>query len=110
MSPNEYQEKANEFAILDRTDFYARSEAVAGLAGETGELCEIYKRRWRGDFGTIGDAERVKLIKEMGDVLWYLCRLASLEEIDLEYIMTVNINKLNARKMAKTIQGKGDER
>lgn len=48
-----------------------------GLLGEVGELAEIYKRNYRGDRDCgfhIFDIH-YEIVRECGDVLWYLCNL-----------------------------------
>ena len=48
-----------------------------GLSGEVGELCEKYKKIVRDG----GDLERNHtMLMELGDVLWYLTRIARSEE------------------------------
>lgn len=46
--------------------------AATALAGEVGEACDLVKKRARGD--QIEDFGQ-KLLKEAGDILWYLERL-----------------------------------
>jgi NTP pyrophosphatase (non-canonical NTP hydrolase) len=47
---------------------------------------------------------------EIGDVLWYVARLADELGIDLEEIATYNMNKLLDRLNRGVIQGSGDNR
>ena len=42
-----------------------------GLIGETGEVAEHVKKYLRDDEGFLTEDRRQKLIKELGDVLWY---------------------------------------
>lgn len=48
-----------------------------GLLGEVGELAEIYKRNYRGDKDSAFHLIDIhhQIIKECGDILWYLCNL-----------------------------------
>lgn len=64
-----------------------------GLIGECGEVVDELKKLMyhRKAF------DRSKLIKEMGDVLWYLSDLASIYQIPLSEIAGTNIEKLAAR-------------
>jgi len=67
-----------------------------GLAGETGEVIEILKKRVRdGKF----DPEDFKL--EMGDVLFYWCRLARAFNVTPTEIIKANVEKLNKRRAKK---------
>lgn len=106
MDLDQYQSKAGEFAVLPATNDFAIQEATLGLAGEAGEVCELVKKQTRGD----GPMSRDKLAKELGDVLWYIARLADLNGLSLGHIADLNITKLEARKQAGTIQGSGSDR
>lgn len=70
-----------------------REEAMLGLAGEVGELCDHYKK-----YKHQGHAfDRDHMIEEAGDVLWYLSELADGLDISLEDIAIRNIEKLARR-------------
>jgi NTP pyrophosphatase (non-canonical NTP hydrolase) len=64
-----------------------------GLAGEAGEVCELVKK---GVFHRHG-LDREKLVKELGDVMWYVAALCTKLDMDLDVIMEVNIRKLQER-------------
>lgn len=72
------------------------THALFGLQTETAELTDFYKKSWftpnRHDLVTEG---YLKL--EMGDVLYYLDRLAEFHDYSLEDIMEANITKLEER-------------
>lgn len=53
---------------------------------------------------------RAKLIKEMGDTLWYISQLATEIDADLVGIAQSNINKLRARWREDLIHGEGSDR
>ena len=64
-----------------------------GLAGESGEVVdELKKFCFHGR-----PLSEDKLIKEMGDVLWYLSGLASALGWDLSEVALANIKKLTER-------------
>lgn len=76
-----------------------------GLSGEIGEvvgeivvhgshITERIKKEIRGD----GDLDRSKLKLELGDVLHYLCRIASHYEIGMQDVMRANVDKIEARR------------
>ncbi len=65
---------------------------VIGLIGESGEIATLLTESSSDD-----DLDRVKLIKELGDCLWYLTALCTKLGVDLEDVMTLNIEKLKAR-------------
>jgi len=64
-----------------------------GLAGETGEVCEHIKKGVLHGHGV----DRSHLIKELGDVLWYLAGVASVLGVSLDEVALQNIEKLERR-------------
>ena len=64
-----------------------------GLAGESGELLDLMKK-WIFHAKPL-DEEHAK--KELGDVLWYVAEIAHSMGWDLDKIMEMNIDKLQAR-------------
>ena len=93
MEINEYQDLAmrtlNEG--ISKNDMLLNS--VMGLCGESGEAIEILKKHiFHGR-----DLDRDHLIKELGDVAWYLAEAATALDIPLEEIFARNIEKLKAR-------------
>lgn len=69
------------------------SVSAMGLAGESGEVVELLKKH----IGHGHDLDRVKLQKELGDVLWYVAAVATLCGIDLDAAAAGNIEKLKVR-------------
>jgi len=81
-----------------------------GLAGETGEVCEKVKKVLRDNGGNF-DADAVSAIKkELGDVLWYVARLAAELGLDMEDVAAENLAKLTSRKERGQLHGSGDDR
>jgi len=105
MTPNEYQELA-EKTLTPECD--TLSYLGLGLAGESGEVAEVVKKYIRGDFDW--DILNLRLMGELGDVIWYLSNIARKAGINLEDCMRYNIQKLQARQANNTIKGDGDER
>ena len=64
-----------------------------GLAGEAGEVCDLVKK---GIFHQHG-IDREKMVKELGDVMWYIAALCTKLDMDLSVIMDANIRKLQTR-------------
>jgi len=81
-----------------------------GIAGETGELMEKIKKLFRDNNGIIDNDFKSALIKEMGDVQWYMARLADQFDIDFEVIFRTNVKKLQSRKKRNKLHGDGDDR
>lgn len=104
MNFNEYQKWAKS------TGIYPESAKVIypamGLAGETGELLNILKKIIRDQV----DADRDRLVGEIGDILWYLAVLSQDLGIDFDEVVTYNVDKLNGRKARGTLRGSGEER
>lgn len=64
-----------------------------GLPGESGEVADLIKKGIFHDHNiNIGD-----LVKELGDVCWYLALICHSINIPLEEIMSENIEKLKRR-------------
>lgn len=80
--------------------------AVLGLVGEAGEVAELFKKQLRGERPV--DEER--LLKQLGDVLYYLVTLARLFDFRASHVMTENMHKLQSRKERGVIRGSGDVR
>lgn len=81
-----------------------------GLVGEAGEVAEKVKKIMRDNGGIVDDVRKEEIIKEMGDVLWYLAQLATTLGISLEYIAKNNIEKLRSRLERDVVHGDGDNR
>ena len=80
-----------------------------GLTGEAGEVAEKIKKVLRGDKELTDDLKK-ELVKELGDVLWYVAAMAEELDSSLEEVAQVNINKLSDRAARGVIQGDGDNR
>lgn len=93
MTINEYQNLAMQTLNpeLSRKDVLINS--VMGLCGESGEAIDIVKK-WLAQGHNL-DQER--LIKELGDVAWYLAEAATALNVPLEQILQRNIEKLKNR-------------
>lgn len=93
MKVNEYQELAMTTLNpkLSRRDVLINS--VMGLCGESGEAIDIVKR-WMAQGHEL---DKAHLVKELGDVAWYLAEAATALEIPLEDILQANIDKLKKR-------------
>jgi NTP pyrophosphatase (non-canonical NTP hydrolase) len=109
-TPQEYQdaivELSKDYSVYDAQK--ALPTYSLGLSEEVGEVMGLLKRLYRGDADT--ENFKDKLTKELGDVLAYLVLLGQVFEIDLETIMGVNIDKINARKNNSTLTGTGSDR
>lgn len=103
-----YQKRASE------TDKYPQVINLMlftlGLTGEAGEVADKVKKLYRDDNGELSEERRLAIAKELGDVLWYIARIASKIDYTLEEVGRININKLAIRHNQNKIHGDGDER
>ena len=88
----------------------ALMDQVLGLVGESGEVAEKFKKLIRDKNGTLNTEDKNEIIKELGDVLWYITTIAHLLNSDLETVAKNNNEKLLSRKERGQIGGDGDNR
>lgn len=93
MTINEYQQLAMTTLNreLDKKDVLING--VMGLCGESGETIDIVKK-WLAQGHTL---DREKLIRELGDIAWYLAETAFALDVPLEDVFRGNIEKLQKR-------------
>lgn len=93
MNLNEYQQLAmiTLNPALDKKDVLING--VMGLCGEAGEAIDIVKKHLAQNH----ELDRDALIKELGDVAWYLAETAYALGVSLEDVCQRNIDKLKAR-------------
>ena len=104
MNMKEYGETVEGFIIT--ADNERMIENTLGLVGEAGEVAEKIKKCIRDNH----KPNKMELIKELGDVLFYVTALANHIESDLETVAIHNVAKLQDRKNRNRIQGSGDNR
>ena len=81
-----------------------------GLAGEAGEVAEKVKKVLRDNDGVFSPEAILAIQKELGDVLWYVARLAAELGLDMADVAAVNLEKLADRQQRHVLGGSGDER
>ena len=102
----DYRNFTRETAIYDSNDAFEYT--IMGLCSEAGEVAGKFKKFLRD--GTSWEDLTKDMSKELGDVLWYVDRIADEFNLDLSDILAGNIEKLQARKEANTLTGSGDNR
>lgn len=85
-------------------------DKVLGLVGESGEFADKIKKILRDDNAEMSEEKRQMLVKELGDVLWYVALLAKHLDVTIEEVATLNIEKLKSRQTRGTLGGSGDHR
>ena len=93
MTVNEYQKMALTTLnpALGKQDVLING--VMGLCGESGEAIDIVKKHLAQGH----PLDREGLIKELGDVAWYLAETAYALDVSLEEVFRRNLDKLRAR-------------
>jgi NTP pyrophosphatase (non-canonical NTP hydrolase) len=103
MDFNEYQKLAQQTAIYTDPMYL-----VTSLMIEAAEAADLFvKLLLRGDDVEI---DKVKVVSELGDVLWNLANMAADQGLKLEDIAIFNVEKLKSRQARGVIQGSGGDR
>lgn len=126
MEFNDYQKQSTETAIYPDKGANLVYPALK-LAGEAGEVAEKIGKLMRDNHYQVGmrwdffngfgldtltattDWEDM-LVKELGDVLWYISAIATELGINLDHVAKANIEKLASRKERGVLGGSGDNR
>ncbi len=93
MTINEYQALAMRTLNPELSKKDVLINGVMGLCGESGEAIDIVKKHLAQGHAL----DREALIKELGDVAWYLAETAYALGVPLEEVLERNIAKLRAR-------------
>lgn len=94
-----YPKEQNDPAIVEAM------YCALGLVGEAGEVSEKIKK-WHRD----GNIDNAAVVLELGDVLYYLTRLANCMGATLGDVQNKNVQKLTDRMKRNAIHGSGDNR
>ena len=93
MTINEYQNLAMRTLNPELGKREVLINSVMGLCGESGEAIDIVKK-WMAHGHEL---DKKHLVKELGDIAWYLAEAATALDVDLEDILQANIEKLRNR-------------
>ena len=116
MDFNLYQEKAHETANYPSVTIGKEAHAVDyiypvfGLAEEAGEVAGKFAKAVRDNEGVIDEERRREIMKELGDVLWFVSECCTVLRVDMDTVAELNIKKLADRKARGVIHGSGDNR
>lgn len=94
-----YPKEQNDPAIVEAM------YCALGLVGEAGEVSEKVKK-WHRD----GNIDKEAVVFELGDVLYYLTRLANVMGATLGDVQNKNVQKLTDRARRNVLHGSGDNR
>lgn len=105
---NEYQKMVIDTKIYpsDMQIIYP----MIGLCGEVGEVSEKIKKTIRDKNKLFDDNTNFEIIKELGDVLWYIAAMAHDLGYELSEVAQFNVEKIIHRKDTNKINGEGDNR
>lgn len=109
MTFEEYQKLSRRTAIYPNTGknyIYP----VLGLTSEAGEVADKIKKVLRDHEGVVDEEKKQEILKELGDVLWYVAQIATELGLALEDIAHMNIEKLFSRYDRGKLSGSGDNR
>jgi len=107
MTLNEYQRQAIKEAFYEKIDI---AYSALGITGEAGEIADHVKKMLRDDDGVLTPERKEILVKELGDVLWYVANMAKGLGVTLEDVAITNLDKIRDRKNRGTYRGSGDNR
>jgi NTP pyrophosphatase (non-canonical NTP hydrolase) len=124
MELNEYQNFTDETAlyseridkamsVTDQEDwlrFLSLAYAAGKLNGEAGEIAEEVFKALRDDSAELSMERVDRIAKELGDVLYYVARIAHEIGFTLEEVAEQNMKKLRDRKERGVISGRGSGR
>lgn len=113
MDLDKYQKRAAKYDLFETTiDLKSPGflEKILGLAGEAGEAADKVKKILRDKGGYASEEDRAELLKELGDVLWYVANVARYLDVDLSEVAKGNIDKLESRRKRNKLHGEGDNR
>lgn len=92
MTGNEYQKLASRTMQMELEWDNILHHGVLGLCSEAGEVAGLFQKSYQGH--TISDEH---LQKELGDCLWMIAEICTIQGWKLEDIMQMNIDKLKER-------------
>ena len=117
---NDYQKIAHETADYPEGKIVDTKEGVEhyinyiypalGLSEEAGEVAGKYAKAVRDNAGVIDDERKKEIVKELGDVLWFVSELCTSLNVSLAEVAQKNLDKLASRKERGVIHGSGDSR
>jgi NTP pyrophosphatase (non-canonical NTP hydrolase) len=107
----DFQKYNVESSKTMHTDFdMSLSYLILALNEESGEVAGVLKKTMRDHGGILDEKRRELILKELGDVLWYLNQIAEKLGSSLQEVAALNVSKLAGRKERGTLRGSGNNR
>jgi NTP pyrophosphatase (non-canonical NTP hydrolase) len=113
MTIEEYQSQAITTLVSDHSYGDLSAQLISqlfGLVGESGEVAEKVKKLLRDKQGNLSNEDKAELLKELGDILWYINSVSHLLGSSLEEVAQANLDKVLSRKSRGVTKGNGDNR
>lgn len=116
MDINEYQCWTDSTAVYPEATCRSEKELnylIQGFTGESGELANLFKKWLRDETVTLlpyfalsrlPNDKKDQLIKELGDALWYMARIARVLGYSMTEVAQLNHDKLEERKAANQLK------
>lgn len=92
MDMNEYQRLAARTINKELAQPQLLWHSLFGMASEVGEIQGIFQKSYQGH-----EIDEVHLMKELGDLMWFIAEYATANGWTLESIAQMNIDKLKVR-------------
>jgi NTP pyrophosphatase (non-canonical NTP hydrolase) len=100
MEYQEYQKQAARTCAKLAGNNDNNIHMILGMQTEVAELADAFKKHLA--YGKPVDWVNVE--EELGDLMWYIANFCNINDIDLEQVMQINIDKLRARYPEKFTQ------
>ena len=111
MDFNKYQVAAAKYDTFEAKPEVFDPSFVAkifGLSGETGEVCEKFKKILRDKHGKLSPEDKSEIVKELGDVLWYLAAISRYMGVEFEKVVPVRHHSPRRPRQGRSL-GSGRE-
>lgn len=89
---NKYQRLAKRTMNKSLFEYQNELHALHGLASEVGEIHSLYQKVYQGHI-----FDKAHLQKEIGDLLWFIAELCTINDLKLSDVARMNIDKLKER-------------
>lgn len=103
MNFNDYQREAKTMCLRSSWD---ECYLYPGLSVEANELLDKHVKTIRDG----NHIERDTIVKELGDVIWFVAMIAEFNDIPFQEIAIENLSKLRDRATRGVLSGSGDDR